>query len=250
MVAQNWVPACSQRATTATNRVQTWTERIDKLVEGSEWLDALRLALDHYEECVHEIQELADIASERAQRIANAGGQGKHNHSVCTVHAVPPAHLSCTRLLSPPAYDPGLIERMRARPVSSHVRERVESLLMRFVHLMFANAPAVESPAAEVSKDASATLAELGRSRSRTLNPFSEQYTYIAGVCIEYCVVANRLDLLFGAIFERFRSAGKEVSSYRPGGLKTIAGSTYSHIVHALPTPDGPVGDVGAVHSQ
>lgn len=84
---------------------------------------------------------------------------------------------------------------------------------MRFVHLMFANAPAVESPAAEVSKDASATLAELGRSRSRTLNPFSEQYTYIAGVCIEYCVVANRLDLLFGAIFERFRSAGKEVSS-------------------------------------
>lgn len=79
-----WVPACSQRATIATNRVQTWTERIDKLVEGSEWLDALRLALDHYEECVHEIQELADIASERAQRIANAGGQGKHNHSVCT----------------------------------------------------------------------------------------------------------------------------------------------------------------------
>ena len=47
--------------------VQTWIQRVDGLVDDGEWLEALALALDHYEAAVKPLEQKRLAAGVRSQ---------------------------------------------------------------------------------------------------------------------------------------------------------------------------------------
>ena len=185
-------------------RVQSWLERVAALVADSNWLDALSLALDHYDECLREIRDTAALAEERARQHAhNTGG----------------------------IVDMRRIEALRARQPSKHVQDKLAQLLMQYVHLMFSHAPAGDgdepvSPGADAGTSTGAgagagagagttggvspSAAAVSKKMSRGLKRYLNHYAVVGGVCVEFCVVTNRTDLLFGDIFDLFCGQHKE----------------------------------------
>ena len=69
----------------------------------------------------------------------------------------------------------------------SEDEEWVAKLLIRYLNIAVDNAPAADYD-----------LGDLAQSH----------FQMLAGVCVEFCVVTKRLDLLFGPIFQRFHSVG------------------------------------------
>ncbi|KUF94844.1 hypothetical protein AM588_10008625 [Phytophthora nicotianae] len=83
-------------------------------------------------------------------------------------------------------------------PIS--VAERVADLLMEYVRLAIANAPGSTAAAGgELSLNKIGMKLDLAKSH----------YQMLAGVCIEYCALIGRTDLLFGEIYTRFKDANK-----------------------------------------
>ena len=130
--------------------------RISALEEDGEWLEALALALDHYENT---------IKSQEDRRRDQTGFRDLSKH---------PEFNSVTK---------------------SEDEEWIAKLLIRYLTIAVDNAPET-SPRARGSE--SDPIFDLAHSH----------FQMLAGVCVEFCVVTRRLDLLFGPIFRRFNSAG------------------------------------------
>ena len=129
-------------------------EQIKSLEDGGQWLEALALALDHYE---------SSISSQEDRRRT-------------------PSMRNTGTMLS-----------------SSLTEDEIwmAELLMRYLTLAIDNAP--ESSQLEMSY--------AGGKTSSQMNFAQSHFEMLSGVCIEFCVVTRRLDLLFGPIFRCFYEA-------------------------------------------
>jgi vacuolar protein sorting-associated protein 8 len=132
--------------------------RISALENDGEWLEALALALDHYENTI------------RSQEDRRRDPNGRRDISK----------------------HPGL----RTDSSRSEDEEWIAKLLIRYVNIAVENAP--ETSSLDVSAEIIRSQMDLARSH----------FQMLAGVCVEFCLVTKRLDLLFGPIFGRFHSAG------------------------------------------
>jgi hypothetical protein len=136
--------------------------RIAALEQDGEWLEALALALDHYENTI------------KSQEDRRRDPEGKRDLS--------------------------------KHPEFSNVRrsedeEWIAKLLIRYLSLAVENAP-------EPSSSQPTTPERISASVSGRLDLAQSHFQMLAGVCIEFCIVTRRLDLLFGPVFRRFHSAG------------------------------------------
>lgn len=132
--------------------------RISALENDGEWLEALALALDHYENTIN---------SQEDRRRDPSGRRDFSKH-------------------------PGL----RNDSGRTEDEEWIAKLLIRYVSIAVENAP-------ETNKlDFPAEILQ------SQLDLASSHFQMLAGVCVEFCLVTKRLDLLFGPIFRRFHAAG------------------------------------------
>jgi len=134
-------------------------KRVATLEEDGEWLEALALALDHYESTIKSLED---------RRRLRDGDLSRH-----------------------PEF---------AKGQRSEEEEWIASLLMRYMHLAVENAP-------EPIQDDSLSVSGRGRQQSRFIDLAHGHFQMLAGVCIDFCVVTRRLDLLFGPVFECFKVA-------------------------------------------
>ena len=132
-------------------------KRVSTLEEDGEWLEALALALDHYESTIKSLED---------RRRLRDGDLSRH-----------------------PEF---------AKGQRSEEEEWIANLLMRYMHLAVENAP-------EPIQDDSLSLSGKGRQQSRFIDLAHGHFQMLAGVCIDFCVVTRRLDLLFGPVFECFK---------------------------------------------
>lgn len=207
-----------------TARVLPWTQRIDLLVDDGEWLEALALALDHYEglkvaaadraardrfppvffrdkqndQCLVDILHMCQTN----QRTGEKEDVFRHEESADEVRWV------CGEVPYPADIAKKLeetLQKARSGEVTKNfvpisVAERVADLLMEYVRLAIANAPGSTAAAGgELSLNKIGMKLDLAKSH----------YQMLAGVCIEYCALVNRTDLLFGEIYTRFKEANK-----------------------------------------
>ncbi|KAF4324050.1 hypothetical protein BBO99_00002310 [Phytophthora kernoviae] len=207
-----------------TARVLPWTQRIDLLVDDGEWLEALALALDHFEglkvaaadraardrfppvffrdkqndQCLVDILHMCQTN----QRTGEKEDVFRHEESADEVRWV------CGEVPYPPDIAKKLeetLQKARSGEVTKNfvpisVAERVADLLMEYVRLAIANAPG----------STAATSGELGLNKiGMKLDLAKSHYQMLAGVCIEFCALIGRTDLLFGEIFTRFKEANK-----------------------------------------
>ena len=76
---------------------------------------------------------------------------------------------------------------------------QIADLLLRYLKLAVENAPTAVASSSSSSSSSSMQRIDLVQSH----------YQMIAGVCIEFCVVTGRLDLLFGTVFNQFVAANQ-----------------------------------------
>ena len=139
-------------------------QRITTLEEDGEWLEALALALDHYE---------STVKSQEDRRRDPDGRDDIMNH---------PEFLSKVR--------------------RSADEEWIAELLLRYLNLAVENAP-------ESTLDPSVAFGKSSDKRqSSRIDLAQSHYQMLAGVCIEFCIVTRRLDLLFNDVYDRFRDSG------------------------------------------
>lgn len=202
-----------------TARVQPWTQRIDTLVESGEWLEAMALALDHFE-CVklqavdradrdrfppvffkdaRGDQSLVDLFKlcQVNQRTGDRQDVFRNEHGVDIqwCYGNTPYSADISQKLEA-AY-----QKARQGPAEAQVpigvADRVEDLLMDYVRLAITNAPATSSFGSSKS------------GKTFTLDLTRTHYQLLAGVCIEYCAVIRRTDLLYNDIFKRFQDVDR-----------------------------------------
>jgi len=134
-------------------------QRVSTLEEDGEWLEALALALDHYESTIKSLED---------RRRLRDRDLSKH-----------------------PEF---------ARGQRSEEEEWIAALLLRYMKLAVENAP-------EPVRDNSAGSAGRDKQQSRFIDLAHGHFQMLAGVCIDFCVVTRRLDLLFGPVFDCFKFA-------------------------------------------
>jgi len=135
--------------------------RISGLENDGEWLEALALALDHYENTIKSQEDR------------------KRNP------------LGYTDLSKHPGFQP------RNGDGRTEDEEWIAKLLIRYLNIAVENAPETDNDFNFPPEIRQAQL-ELARSH----------FQMLAGVCVEFCVVTKRLDLLYGPIFRRFHATG------------------------------------------
>ena len=133
--------------------------RIASLEEDGEWLEALALTLDHYENTV---------VSQEDRKRDQSGRKDLSRH-------------------------PDFIR------VKNDEEEWLAKLLIRYLKLAVENAPEATPPANQYPRSPERhTGNELAKSH----------FQMLAGVCIEFCVVTRKAELLFGPIFGQFQAVG------------------------------------------
>ena len=135
--------------------------RISGLENDGEWLEALALALDHYENT---------IKSQEDRKRDPKGYKDISKH-------------------------PGL--QSRNSDGRTEDEEWIAKLLIRYLNIAVENAPETDNDFNFPPEIRQAQM-ELARSH----------FQMLAGVCVEFCVVTKRFDLLYGPIFRRFHAAG------------------------------------------
>lgn len=211
-----------------TARVQSWTQRIDSLIEDGEWLEGLAFALDHYEglktaaasranrerftpvffrdkrndQCVVDIFRMIQT-NQRTRAKQTVSRHGNNSSGVVW---------QCGEM----PYAPNVIERLEKvyqeakngdieAKVPMSVSERVAELLMDYVRLAIANAPS-SSSSSHHNPFRPSTL-KLEKAGMKKLDLSKSHYEMLAGVCIEFCATIGRKDILFGEVFRRFQEA-------------------------------------------
>ncbi len=81
--------------------VQTWEERVDALVDSSEWLSALALSLDNYDAHASAHRESVDAAEKKAKAAAAKGGDGTCSFGLARAVAGLQRLIHCRRRDSP-----------------------------------------------------------------------------------------------------------------------------------------------------
>ena len=130
-------------------------QRIKALEEDGEWLEALALALDHYESTV-------------------ATQQDKMKKS--------------------------FLDKNKPWLLSNNSREEEEwmvELLMRYLQLAMDNAPVMQS-------SQQLSLKNKNPNKLIKIDLAESHFQMLAGVCMEYCVVTQRLDVLYQQIYSQF----------------------------------------------
>ena len=140
--------------------------RISGLEQDGEWLEALALALDHYENTVK---------SQEDRRRDPHGRRDLSRH---------------------PEFNSAL---------KSEDEEWIAKLLIRYLNIAVENAPEALTAGTSLDMPGSSFPSEAIQSQ---IDLAQSHFQMLAGVCVEFCVVTRRLDLLFGAIFRRFISVG------------------------------------------
>ncbi len=135
--------------------------RISGLENDGEWLEALALALDHYENTIKSQED-------RKRNPMGYADLSKH-----------------------PGFQP------RNGDGRTEDEEWIAKLLIRYLNIAVENAPETDN---DFNFPPEIRQAQLDLARSH--------FQMLAGVCVEFCVVTKRLDLLYGPIFRRFHAAG------------------------------------------
>lgn len=130
--------------------------RISSLEEDGEWLEALALALDHYE---------STVVSQEDRRRDQTGRKDLSRHPEFSA-------------------------------AKSEEEEWIAKLLTRYINLAVDNAP-IAGPSSPPH-----------RAQHHRIDLAQSHFQMLAGVCVEFCVIIRRLDLLFGPIFRRFQAVG------------------------------------------
>jgi vacuolar protein sorting-associated protein 8 len=137
--------------------------RISGLEQDGEWLEALALALDHYENT---------FKSQEDRRRDPGGRRDLSKH---------------------PEFNASL---------KSEDEEWIAKLLIRYLNIAVENAPEAMSTSHPLDTSTGSFPGEA------QIDLAQSHFQMLAGVCVEFCVVTRRLDLLFGPIFRRFHSVG------------------------------------------
>ena len=140
-------------------------QRINALEEDGEWLEALALALDHYESTIKSQED----------RKRDPDGKGDIiNH-------------------------PEFVSKLR----KTSDEEWIADLLIRYLNLAVENAP----ESAMNLSTAHTKSANRKRTNSK-IDLAQSHFQMLAGVCIEFCIVTRRLDLLFNDVYDQFKDSG------------------------------------------
>ena len=86
---------------------------------------------------------------------------------------------------------------------------QIAALLLRYLRLAVENAPTALAGTTTTSGDGRGSGGSGSGAGSGRIDLVQSHYQMIAGVCIEFCVVTGRLDLLFGEIFNTFVAANQ-----------------------------------------
>ncbi|KAL7538868.1 hypothetical protein ACHAXR_009417, partial [Thalassiosira sp. AJA248-18] len=142
-------------------------EQIISLEDGGQWLEALALALDHYE---------STLDRRRGNASASSSSSLKHLDAM---------------MMTSSSANPSLL--------LTEDEIWMAELLMRYLILAIDNAPVESSSPMEFSFSNSKL--------PNRLNLAESHFEMLSGVCLEFCIVTRRLDLLFGPIFRCFYEA-------------------------------------------
>lgn len=223
-------------------RVQGWSQRVDSLVQAGEWLEALAVALDHYEQKIlpAEIAAASSILKGKAEAVTgvagtsasvesgSGGGIVGSNGGLSGEGAMVRVDVDVRDGV---AGGDGLVGKSRRGGLSdeqqqqlqlqqfhlqqqrrqvprSEAAEHINDLLTQYLRLAINNAPAAESLSGSALGDNDGS-ASGGVDGSR-INLAHSHFQMLAGVCTEFCAVTGRLDTLFGQVFIAFRARGQQ----------------------------------------
>uniref|UniRef100_A0A7R9Y9X4 Vacuolar protein sorting-associated protein 8 central domain-containing protein n=1 Tax=Pinguiococcus pyrenoidosus TaxID=172671 RepID=A0A7R9Y9X4_9STRA len=167
-------------------KLQTIKQRIDALVDAGEWLSALGLSLDHFDDVI--MPRVKRELQQRKARLGRAATSEGSDAGVETSHSSNPEEWTWTE------EDRELIElNMNGQRRYTGPEEEAEKLLLVYLDLGVSNAPKEEKG-----------------DRRTGYSLANSHYQMLAGVCMEYCCLLRRPDLLFGSVYDRFRKAGRQ----------------------------------------
>lgn len=222
-------------------RVQSWSRRVESLVQAGEWLEALAVALDHYEQKILPAETAAAAATASSIEAASVGASGLAGGEIAGGGARAKLRLSVgagssggLASVDGDAWGGGSIvagfdgrlaesgrgsglrlgssdqqslllmqqqQQQRRLAPRSEAAEHISDLLTQYLRLAINNAPAAETPPVGGGGVAG------GGSR---INLAHSHFQMLAGVCTEFCAVTGRLDMLFGQVFQAFRARGQQ----------------------------------------
>lgn len=204
-------------------RVQGWSQRVESLVQAGEWLEALAVALDHFEQKI--------LPAEGTMGADGSGGASAHGsdggYSGAGGFGAGSRHGSSSgdpwgggawrggAAMTAAAAGSGRGRQQRRPlpppPPRSEAAEHISDLLAQYLRLAINNAPAAESPSALAAAAGGAgAMGSSGAGGRARINLAHSHFQMLAGVCAEFCAVTGRLDMLFGPIFHAFRARGQQ----------------------------------------
>ncbi|CAN0191491.1 unnamed protein product, partial [Ectocarpus sp. 12 AP-2014] len=246
-------------------RVQGWSQRVESLVQAGEWLEALAVALDHFEQKILPAENAAAAAAAATQSAGGGGGSGTSAHRAggATGGALHrsgssrdirggagrmAANFGGEMLKSSSSHGGGLwpgvagggSQQRRPAP-RSEAAEHISDLLAQYLRLAMNNAPAADSSSLHSTAAAAGKGGGGGGAGSPggpRINLAHSHFQMLAGVCAEFCAVTGRLDMLFGQIFQAFRARGQQgvfLDTLEPyvlmGKLKTLSPEVISAFI-------------------
>ncbi|CAN0483464.1 unnamed protein product, partial [Discosporangium mesarthrocarpum] len=210
-------------------RVQGWSQQVDSLVKAGEWLEALAVALEHFEAHVsaapvalgqqqgagHGARGAATATAKGAtagagealgptgKRIWGMEYAGAHKGGGRVVAALWGGGGRGLRAGGGGAMGPGRIGAggWVHGPPRSESLEHMSDLLTRYLRLAIENAPAPGAGAGVPSG--------VSGGGGGVIDLVHSHFQMLAGVCVEFCTVTGRLDLLFGTVYRSFRTQGQ-----------------------------------------
>ncbi|GMH88404.1 hypothetical protein TL16_g11147, partial [Triparma laevis f. inornata] len=150
-------------------KVLDWKVLVDKLIEAGEWLNALSLCLQYYETRIKKRAGLKPTLSRSVSHTISNHPFLRYEATLVIPRHEPPPRISNTlAALSP--------------KTPTEEEEVLCGYLRKYIQLAFENAPPKSSS--------------------------NSHYRMLASVCIEFCVVTERLDVLFKEVFRKFVEIG------------------------------------------
>ncbi|CAN0112093.1 unnamed protein product, partial [Hapterophycus canaliculatus] len=196
-------------------RVQGWSQRVESLVQAGEWLEALAVALDHFEQKILPAENAAAARRFPACLLTAVGAMGAVLPVVAAeveavlrragrIAAGVGIYGAAAAAAAAARRQQQQLQQQQRRPAPrSEAAEHINDLLTQYLRLAINNAPAAEV----VQGVGSPGVGGGGGSR---INLAHSHFQMLAGVCAEFCAVTGRLDMLFGQIFQAFRARGQQ----------------------------------------
>jgi hypothetical protein len=180
-------------------QIQSWTEKVDILIAESEWLEALAVVLMYNAD-----NQIADYHNnDNTNTNVNGGNNGVNNGFNSDLNK-----RQSTRQIN---LKRGLITNDKSKSVDLYITRYVELAIsqpMNFnktnqTNSLFTNDSNNNSHHYNNSNNYSNNYGSNNNSRNH--------YHLVAGVCIEFCLAANRMHLLFTDIYQMFCYVHQEI---------------------------------------